>query len=56
MRSSATSGSDAPHQFRPSPRSRLDFKDAFKNLAKVTKQSTNPVLRTAAQALQEYLQ
>jgi ParB-like chromosome segregation protein Spo0J len=33
-----------------------DFKDAFKNLTKVTKQSTDPVLRTAARALQEYLQ
>jgi hypothetical protein len=38
------------------PKLALDFKDAFKNLTKVTKQSTNPVLRTAAQALQEYLQ
>ena len=38
------------------PRVALDFKDAFKNLTKVTKQSTNPVLRTAAQSLQEYLQ
>jgi hypothetical protein len=33
-----------------------DFKDAFTNLTKVTKQSTDPVLRTAAHALQEYLQ
>lgn len=38
------------------PKAAPDFKDAFKNLTKVTKQSTNPVLRTAAQALQEYLQ
>ena len=42
--------------FRPQPKVALDFKDAFKNLTKVTKQSRNPVLRTAAQALQEYLQ
>jgi len=34
----------------------LDFKDAFKNLTKVTKQSRDPVLRIAALALQEYLQ
>lgn len=38
------------------PEVALDFKDAFKNLTKVTRQSTSPVLRTAAQALQEYLQ
>jgi hypothetical protein len=38
------------------PKIVLDFKDAFKNLTKVTKQSRDPVLRTAAQALQEYLQ
>jgi hypothetical protein len=38
------------------PKVALDFKDAFKNLTKVTKQSRDPVLRAAAQALQEYLQ
>ena len=38
------------------PTAMNDFKDAFKNLTKVTKQSTDPVLRTAAHALQEYLQ
>jgi hypothetical protein len=37
------------------PKVMLDFKDAFKNLAKVTKQSPEPVLRIAAQALHEYL-
>lgn len=37
------------------PKVVLDFTDAFKNLTKITKQSSDPVLRTAAQALQEYL-
>jgi hypothetical protein len=38
------------------PKVVLDFTDAFKNLRKVTQQSRDPVLRTAAGALQEYLQ
>jgi hypothetical protein len=37
------------------PKVALDFTTAFKNLTKVTRQSRDPVLRTAAQALQEYL-
>jgi ParB-like nuclease domain len=39
-----------------SPKLMLDFKDAFQNLMRVTRQSRDPVLRLAAQALQEYLQ
>jgi hypothetical protein len=38
------------------PKPVLDLKDAFKNLVKVSSKSSDPVLRSAAQSLQEYLQ
>jgi ParB-like nuclease domain len=41
---------------RAAPKPVFDLKDAFKNLAKVSTGSSDPVLRSAAQSLQEYLQ
>lgn len=38
------------------PKPLPDFSDAFKHLDKVSKRSPDPVLRTAAKSLQEYLQ
>jgi hypothetical protein len=40
----------------PAPRPTIDFSDAFKHLGRVSKRSPDPVLRTAAKSLQEYLQ
>jgi hypothetical protein len=41
---------------QPPLRPLLNLSDAVKNLSKVSKRSPDPVLRTAAKALQEYLQ
>jgi hypothetical protein len=38
------------------PKPAFDLEDAFKNLGKVSTSSPDPVLRSAAQSLQEYLQ
>ena len=40
----------------PAPKPAIDFSDAFKHLSSVSKRSPDPVLRTAAKSLQEYLQ
>jgi len=40
----------------PLPKVVLDFSDAFRHLARVSRRSPDPVLRTAARSLQEYLQ
>lgn len=40
----------------PAPKSARDFSDAIKHLNRVSKQSPDPVLRTAAKSLREYLQ
>jgi hypothetical protein len=40
----------------PTPKPMIDLSDALKHLNRVSKRSPDPVLRTAAKALQEYLQ
>jgi len=40
----------------PIPKPTMDFSDAFEHLNRVSKRSPDPVLRTAAKSLQEYLQ
>jgi len=41
---------------QPQPQVNADFSGAFRNLSRVSRRSPDPVLRTAARALQEYLQ
>jgi hypothetical protein len=41
---------------QPKPTAVIDFTDAFRNLSRVSSRSPEPVLRTAARSLQEYLQ
>jgi hypothetical protein len=38
------------------PKLTVDFSDAMRNLSRVSRRSSDPVLRTAARSLQEYLQ
>lgn len=38
------------------PKPSIDYTDAFRNLTRVSKRSRDPVLRSAARSLQEYLQ
>lgn len=40
---------------QPKPNVVIDFTDAFRNLSRVSRRSPEPVLRTAARSLQEYL-
>ncbi len=40
----------------PAPKPMIDFSDALEHLKRVSKRSPDPVLRTAAKSLQEYLQ
>jgi len=41
---------------QPTPKPALDLSDAFKNLRRVSKRSSDPVLRSVAMSLREYLQ
>lgn len=41
---------------QPKPKVIIDFTDTFRNLSRVSRRSPDPVLRTAARSLKEYLQ